>query len=66
MISNIYPSYYREDKGVTRLPAIIDFTDNYRKLETHAPDSHIPTMDELKKAAEDLTGNEAKVTPLNK
>jgi len=60
------PSYYREDKGVTRLPAIIDFTDNYRKLEPHAPDSHIPTMDELKKAAEDLTGNEAKVTPLNK
>ena len=60
------PSYYREDKGVTRLPAIIDFPDNYRKLEPHAPDSHIPTMDELKKAAEDLTGNEAKVTPLNK
>ena len=60
------PSYYRNDKGVTRLPAIIDFTEKYVELEPVVPDAHIPTFDDLKKAAEDLTGNEAKVTSLSK
>lgn len=58
------PSYYKNNKGVIRLPAIIDFTDKYVKLEPIVPDAHIPTFDDLKKTAEDLTGNEAKVTSL--
>ena len=58
------PSYYRGDEGIIRLPAIIDFTDKYRKLEPIVPDAHIPTVDELKKAAEDLTGETAKVDEL--
>ena len=59
------PSYYREDKGVHRLPAIIDFPKNYRKLQPVVPDAHIPTMEELKKAAEDLTGSKASVSKMN-
>lgn len=59
------PSYYRQDKGVTRLPAVIDFPDKYRKLEPVIPNPHIPTMDELKKAAEDLTGEKAEVSSMN-
>jgi len=58
------PSYYRGDEGIIRLPAIIDFPDNYRKLEPIVPDAHIPTVEELKKAAEDLTGEKAKVDEL--
>ena len=59
------PSYYRNDKGITRLPAIIDFTDKYRKFEPVIPDAHIPTPDELKKSAEDLTGEKANVSDLH-
>ena len=59
------PSYYKEDKGVQRLPAIIDFPENYRKLQPVIPDAHIPTMEELKKAAEDLTGEKAKVSKMS-
>ena len=59
------PSYYKQDKGVTRLPAVIDFPDKYKKLQPVIPNAHIPTMEELKKAAEDLTGEKAKVTSLN-
>ena len=59
------PSYYRNDKGVTRLPAIIDFTDKYKKFEPYRKNAHIPTMDDLKKSAENLTGEKADVTSLN-
>lgn len=59
------PSYYRNDKGITRLPAIIDFTEKYRKFEPVMPDAHMPTSDELKKAAEDLTGEKADVSDLD-
>jgi len=59
------PSYYKGDEGIIRLPAIIDFTHKYRKLEPLVPDAHIPTKDELKKAAEDLTGEKANVSSLN-
>ena len=58
------PSYYRGDEGIIRLPAIIDFPEKYRKLEPVVPDAHIPTAEELKKAAEDLTGEKAKVDEL--
>ena len=59
------PSYYWQDEGVHRLPAIIDFPDKYRKLQPVAPNAHVPTMEELKKAAEDLTGEKAKVSEMN-
>jgi hypothetical protein len=59
------PSYYREDKGIARLPAIIDFPENYRELEPVIPDAHIPTLEELLKAAEDLTGSTAKVSEMS-
>ena len=59
------PSYYKGDEGIIRLPAIIDFANKYRKLEPLAPDAHIPTAEELKKAAEDLTGEKANVSSLN-
>ena len=59
------PSYYRNDKGITRLPAIIDFTDKYRKFEPVRPHAHIPTPEELKKTAEDLTGEKANVSDLH-
>ncbi len=59
------PSYYRGDKGYIRLPAIIDFPEKYRKLEPVVPDAHIPTMEELKKAAEDLTGGKANVSEIS-
>jgi len=59
------PSYYKGDEGITRLPAIIDFPDKYRKLEPLKPDVHVPTMEDLRKAAEDLTGEEVNVSSLN-
>ena len=43
-----------------------EIPENYVELEPVVPDAHIPTFDDLKKAAEDLTGNEAKVTSLSK
>ena len=59
------PSYYRNDEGIIRLPAIIDFSNKYRKLEPVMPNAHIPTPEELKKTAEDLTGEKANVDSLN-
>jgi len=59
------PSYYRGDKGIIRLPAIIDFPENYRKLQPVVPDAHIPTMKKLKKAVKDLTGGKANVSKIS-
>ena len=51
------PSYYRDEKGISRLPAIIDFPDKYVKFTPHKNDKlHIPTCDEIHQAAEKLCG----------
>jgi hypothetical protein len=51
------PSYYRNDKGVTRLPAIIDFPSKYVKFTPQKSDNpHVPTREDMEQAAEKLCG----------
>ena len=54
------PSYYRGDKGVIRLPAIIDFSEKKRDIRVYRDPSNvkIPTREEILKTAQDIIGKD--------